>query len=338
MDAIESNERIKKIIDNFKAEIKEDSELKKYQLKLIQILSLGMILLEIAILVLIPIIYIYYIDKYNLKESQYHDSFYLLYYSLITIGFFACLALKIRELSVKYKCNRIIKERIKKQLLNRINYDINWEVDIEMFDLDNLTKKYKEALFNKIDSDNSNVLHTSKNQLKLLFLSYLFGNYKSNYKFEILDFTEYYRITYKKNRRIILNKGIFGVSKLDTNTNNEIRITNNKMGVFLEKHYMIKSLPDSFNNSFVLLAKDGYKIQEKLSEKLISILDNYYNLTKIKFDISIRNDELFFRFKTSEFINSKLFGDVVDYKAVENYANTINFIAYFLEEINMCWE
>ena len=57
MDAIESNERIKKIIDNFKAEIKEDSELKKYQLKLIQILSLGMILLEIAILVLFPMIY-----------------------------------------------------------------------------------------------------------------------------------------------------------------------------------------------------------------------------------------------------------------------------------------
>ena len=32
------------------------------------------------------------------------------------------------------------------------------------------------------DLDNSNVLYTSKNQLELLFLSHLFGTYKSNYK------------------------------------------------------------------------------------------------------------------------------------------------------------
>ena len=211
--------------------------------------------------------------------------------------------------------------------------DITWE------------EIYKKANFNKIQFDENIYQNTLSSKMlstkEINFEDYITGIYKEKYIILISDFQELTitRRNFYRKIRHITNEGIFCVMKMDKNILNSIRITNDKKNSFsIEKQYVVTTMPEKFYKNFIILAKDGYKISEKISDKSIEIIKNFYDKSKIKFDISIINDEIFFKFKTIDSMELNRWRNVVDDLMLKEYANIIMFVIKLSEEINNNWK
>ena len=171
---------------------------------------------------------------------------------------------------------------------------------------------------------------------KISFEDYMGGIYKEKYILLISDFKEDI-----KNRKdsLRVSEGVFCIIKIDKKIVNDIKITSNKKhSFFMDKQYMVTTMPEEFNKKFIILAKDGYKLSEKISKKSIEIIEEFYNNSKMNFDISIKNDEIFFRFKTIDTMELNICGDIIDALMLKEYANIILFITRLAEEINDNWK
>lgn len=347
------DDRINELIKDFKIDIENNSELKviRNKMRIIKIVKNIFYTILVSVLILAPFIYIQY--KIGFKnEKPLIDKMLSIY--LVFPVIFIILWWKI-ELYIfkKYqKSKNTFKEYIYNDFLKRVRYDIKWcdkstvsEKTYKMWDTYiNWKEEYKKANFNKIQSGeeiSTNIFESIfSHPNEIYFEDHTCGIYKEKYIMEISDFREY-MITfdaYKKRRRRLLYEGIFCIIKINRNILNDIRITNDKKySFFMEKQYMVTTMPEEFYKNFIMLAKDGYKISEKISKKSIEIIEEFYNNSKIKFDISIKNDEIFFRFKTIDSMELNIWKNIVDDIMLKEYANIIMFITRLSEEINDNW-
>ena len=346
------DERISNIIDDFKKNMSNNAELKAIQnkMRIIQIVKCIFYL----ILIILPIIYIIY--KINFKiENLIINEIYIVIYM-----FFLVLVIMFLELytSKNYlKNEEILKEHIYSDFLKNLKYDIKWynkynQIDLknvyEMFNTYiNLEEIYQKANFNQIQFDDKDIY---KNTLlsktswpkKVYFEDYITGIYKEKYIISLSDFKEKIIINNFIRRyryEHIINSGIFCVIKIDKKIINNIKITNDKKdAIFFEKQYIITTMPKEFYKDFVILAEDGYEISKKISKKSIEIIKNFYDNSKIKFDISIKGDEIFFRFKTVDSMKLNIWRNIVDELMLKEYTNIIMFVTKLSEEINNNWK
>ena len=346
------DDRINELIKDFKIDIENNSELKviRNKMRIIKIVKNIFYTILVSVLILAPFIYIQY--KIGFKnEKPLIDKMLSIY--LVFPVIFIILWWKI-ELYIfkKYqKSKNTFKEYIYNDFLKRVRYDIKWcdkstvsEKTYKMWDTYiNWKEEYKKANFNKIQSGeeiSTNIFESMFSYPnEIYFEDHICGIYKEKYIMEISDFREYMITSdaYKK-RRSLLYEGIFCIIKIKRNILNDIRITNDKKhSFFMEKQYMVTTMPEEFYKNFIMLAKDGYKISEKISKKSIEMIEEFYNNSKMKFDISIKNDEIFFRFKTIDSMELNIWKNIVDDIMLKEYANIIMFITRLSEEINDNW-
>ncbi len=352
------NDNINELIEEFKRKIKDNSVLKNIQnqIRIIIIAKNLLYLILTTVLVLSPFIYFFY--KIEFKEEILSvDQIYrmlIIYVILIFTYIIVWVYIEFKKYQ-KYKKNKeLLKEYIYNDFLKGIKSDIKWydnqktivsEKTFKMWDTYiNWTEAYKRASFNKIQFDeekNENVLlsmFSSSN--KVSFEDYISGIYKKKYIISMSDFKEYMISgNIGRKTRYLQSEGIFCTIKIDKNIINDIRITNDKRhAFFMEKQYMITTMPEEFYKNFIILAKDGYKISEKISKKSIEMIEEFYKNSKIKFDISIKNDEIFFRFKTIDSMELNSWINIVDDLMLKEYSNIIMFITGLSEEINDNWK
>ena len=205
----------------------------------------------------------------------------------------------------------------------------------------NYDKLYKKADFNQIEDDKeveTNILFRRINSPENIeFEDYLRGIYKEKY---IISFSDFKKVIHdRRGKTTILSEGIFSVVEIDKNINNNIIITNNRRSVnFLKKSYMVKNMPQEFYDKFIILAKDRYMIEEKISAKTIEMIKEFYDNSKMKFDMSIKENKVFFRFNTIDTMEIRSIGDIVDDLMLKEYANIIMFVTKLSEEINNNWK
>ena len=345
---------IVELIDEFKREINNNPELKSIQNKIrITIIVKNIFyIVFIIVLALFPSIYIFL--KTGLKcEIPSVNEIYMMftvYVIFILISIFVFWYIEIHSLKNK----NILKDYIYNDFLKRIKSDIRWYDKPKLMDSEkavrmvdtfiNWDEKYKKASFNKIQIDEENyendLLSSFSYSNKVYFEDYISGIYKEKYIISMSDFKEYIMSgSNERKARHLQNEGVFCTIKIDKNIINDIRITSNKKySIFMDKHYMITTMPDEFYKNFMILAKDGYQISEKISKKSIEIMEEFYNNSKINFDISIKNDEIFFRFKTIDTMEFNVGRSIVDDLMLKEYANIIMFIIKLSEEINNNWK
>lgn len=347
------DDRIIELINEFKTEIKKDSELKRIQnqMRIIKILKYILYLIFIVFL-FAPFIYIVYIIGFKEIFPSYKNicKMYILYEIFIFTYMFFLWSVNNWSLK-KYQENKsILKEYIYKEYLKKINYNIKWynkenndflDKNINIRDiLIILEDAYAKASFNKIQEKNENVLlSTFSNLNELYFEDDISGVYKEKNLIAMSDFKEYQIISNGRYRtRRLKNEGIFCKVKMEKKIDNEIRITNNKkLAHYMQKQYMVTTMPDEFNKNFIIIAKNGSKLSEKISKNSLEIIEKFYNNSKIKFDISIRSHDIFFRFKTVDTMELNTWGNIVDDLMLKEYANILLFIIELCEEINNNW-
>lgn len=349
---------IVELIDEFKKEVNNNSELKHIQNKMRITLIVKNIFYIVFIIVLALSPFIYIFLKTGLKgEIPSVDEIYMMltvYVIFILTSIFAFWFIEIHILKKYLKNKNTLKDYIYNDFLKRIKSDIRWyekpklmnsEKDVRMVDtFINWDEKYKKASFNKIQIDEENyendLLSSFSYSNKVYFEDYISGIYKEKYIISMSDFKEYI-ISGSMGRKTkhLQSEGVFCTIKIDKNIINDIRITSNKKySFFMDKHYMITTMPDEFYKNFIILAKDGCQISEKISQKSIEIIEEFYDNSKTNFDVSIKEDEIFFRFKTIDTMELNIGRSIVDDLMLKEYANIIMFITKLSEEINNNWK
>lgn len=356
---MKTDENINELIDEFKRNLKDNIELKSVQnkMRIVQIVK-NIYNIFFWILILVPIPFFMYIP-YIIESKNgaiLIDEIYKIYKVYIVLLFtaiiaFFCIKKYINKNYLKNK--NIIKEYIYNDFLRNLKYDIKWYEYNSIVSKDtyklwntyiNWEEVYKKANFNNIQFDENIYQNTFLSKIspskKIYFEDKIIGVYKEKYIISISDFREV-MITGNIRRRYrhITHEGIFCAVRIDKNILNNIRITNDKKNVFfMEKQYTVTTMPKEFYKDFIILAEDGYKISEKISEKSIEMIENFYYNSKIKFDISIRDNEIFFKFKTIDSMELNSWRNVVDDVMLKEYANIIMFVTTISEEINNNWK
>ena len=345
---------INELIEDFKKEVNNNSEIKSIhnQMRIIIFFKSLIYLSFFFIAMLSPIIYCLYIIVLKGEIISIYEVTKMngIYWISVIISIIAIFFIEMYRIKKYQKNKEKLKDYIYNNFVSRIRFDMKWyskqsyigaiKIVSILDNVINLDEKYRKASFNKIQvyeekyeditfSEFSNLKRTS-------FEDYMGGIYKEKYILLISDFKEDI-----KNRKdsLRVSEGVFCIIKIDKKIVNDIKITSNKKhSFFMDKQYMVTTMPEEFNKKFIILAKDGYKLSEKISKKSIEILEEFYNNSKMNFDISIKDDEIFFRFKTIDTMELNICGDIIDALMLKEYANIILFITRLAEEINDNWK
>ncbi len=331
---MEVDDNINILIDDFFKNMKNNIELNKFQnkMKIIKIIEYTSYIIMILYLFSPFISYLLFLYSFSIGSFQNKifnfdpiEKPYLLLLSIPLLIVFLSIYLYSEKNYKKYK--ELVKKYIYNQFLKNLKYNLKW-YDEQPEPEDTYSKlktEYKIANFNIIQH---NTLATNE----LYFEDYISGIYKEKVIISIADFNEYIG---RKSSNHSLYAGIFCKVKLNKEILNDIRITNDKKRIsFLEKKYMVTTMPEKFNNNFIILANDEYPISNCISSKVIEIVEEFYDNSKIKFDISIINDEIFFRFRTIDSMEPHIWKNIVDELMLKEYANIIMFVIKLSEEIN----
>ena len=349
---------IVELIDQFKKEVNNNFKLKSIQNKIRITIIVKNLLYIVFIIITAASPFIYIFLKIGLNEEiPSVDEICMmltLYVIFILISISVFWYIDIYSLKKYLKNKNILKDYIYNDFLKRVKSDIRWydkpkfmysEKAVRMVDtFINWDEKYKKESFNKIQIDEENyekdLLSNFSYSNEVYFEENISGIYKEKYIISMSDFKEYIITgSIGKKTRHLRSEGVFCTVKIDKNIINDIRITSSrKHSVFMDKHYMITTMPNEFYKNFMILAKNGYQISEKISKKSIELIEEFYNNSKIKFDISIKDDEIFFRFKTIDTMELNIGRSIVDDLMLKEYANIIMFITKLSEEINTNWK
>ena len=345
---------INELIEDFKKEVNNNSEIKSIhnQMRIIIFLK-GLIYLSLFfIAILSPIIYCLYVIVLKGEILSIYEVTKVqgIYWISVIISLIAIFFIEMYRIKKYQKNKEKLKDYIYNNFVSRIRFDMKWyskqsymgaiKIVSILDNVINLDEKYRKASFNKIQAYEEKyediTFSEISNLKKISFEDYMGGIYKEKYILLISDFKEDI-----KNRKdsLRVSEGVFCIIKIDKKIVNDIKITSNKKhSFFMDKQYMVTTMPEEFNKKFIILAKDGYKLSEKISKKSIEIIEEFYNNSKMNFDISIKNDEIFFRFKTIDTMELNICGDIIDALMLKEYANIILFITRLAEEINDNWK
>ena len=203
------------------------------------------------------------------------------------------LAFMIEEkIYAKYKA--MFKDIVNYDLFPRINGNIYWTMD----EISGVSVENNSESLNKFLKDFKNV-NTEKfwSTAKTKFEDYWYGKYLNDFDIEVLDYKTYTES--RRHSKTILDEGLF-------------------CKVFSDKHIndCIKIKIDGSKNEI-----DG-EISNEIKEKII----DFGNKSKLRFNISIINDVIYFKFKSFDFFEPKKIGKPVDEDIIKEYLNIISFV------------
>lgn len=118
--------------------------------------------------------------------------------------------------------------------------------------------------------------------------------------------------------------GLFGVIDMDKSINNDMYIFQGKT-FFNKKRLEMDS--EDFEKIFDVTSKNDIITTQLLTHDVMATLVDFYNKTKMNFDIGIYNNKIFFRFETGNVFEMRsIKKGIYDKKPIERYFNILKFI------------
>ena len=295
--------RIEQLIEEINDSIKNDEEFKKIRIKYVLFFIFTKIILWGGLITFpIWLILFMYFDEtfsWNLSDSfvKYSDGFFAVYIVLIILTYFL-----EKNVYAKYKTK--FKEIMSSDLFPRIDGNIYWTMgEISGISVENNTNDSDFLKKFKIDFDCVNTENFSSSAV-IKFEDYWQGKFLSDFNIEVLDYSV--SLPSRKYSDTILDEGLFCKVSLNKYISDcvKIKINGNKGEI------------------------DG-EISNDVKQRIIEFGKN----SKLKFDISISNDVMYFKFKTFDFFEPKKFGNPVDEVIVVEYLNILLFIIEISKKI-----
>lgn len=118
--------------------------------------------------------------------------------------------------------------------------------------------------------------------------------------------------------------GLFGVIEMDKSINNDMYIFQGKT-FFNKKRLEMDS--EDFEKIFDVTSKNDIITTQLLTHDVMAMLVDFYNKTKMNFDIGIYNNKIYFRFETGNVFEMRsIKKGIYDKKPIERYFNILKFV------------
>lgn len=246
------------------------------------------------------------------------------YVLILIAGILGAIGSILLYIGIKQKSNyeEEYKNQVIKEFLSKILPNFKYVPYEDLNNINNMVNQYTNAQFdirkfNRSESDD-----------------YIYGNYK-NMEMSICNLHTFYEYfdKYKKERRFEERfLGIFTNIKIENKENIDIKILNKENNVE-ENRNIIKMDNDEFNEKFIVIANSEMHAYEILTLDVIQIL-NDLEKENIKFDISIIDNNINFRFYNSSFFEPSINKPVMKKENFYKYYILLKFILKFSKTIN----
>lgn len=182
-----------------------------------------------------------------------------------------------------------------------------------------------ELEYMKLDYDNRYIVSTETHD-------YLKGRVGKNTLIEITDLKAY--VSHYKQLDETLFKGLFANINCEKNIGEtKILITHNTCNKKREK-YKVQLDNIQFENNFTVFSENKELARKVLTQEVIQMILAFYNNHHIIFDITITNDQIYFRFFTNHIFDTDIFEKEVNKHPILLYCYIIDFILEFTRKFN----
>lgn len=119
--------------------------------------------------------------------------------------------------------------------------------------------------------------------------------------------------------------GLFLINSSLKNINSCVKISLNKTSFFKDKQ-KVDIDSSTFEKYFDVYSEDEILTMRILTPDVLNAIEDFTNKSKIKFEITFKNDKIFFRFFTGPMFVPSVFKNPMDKKDLQNYCTILNFI------------
>lgn len=121
--------------------------------------------------------------------------------------------------------------------------------------------------------------------------------------------------------------GLFGMSKLNTAYHGMIKIHADKgiLGKIFQNKQRIEMDSSEFEKYFDVIADDKIQAMQILTSDVMDKMLDFIKTSKIKYELTIRDDKLYIRFKTGGMFEGNVFKSSVDFDTLKKVYDVINF-------------
>lgn len=222
---------------------------------------------------------------------------------------------------------KLYKEKVISHFISNILPDFKYIPYLNSNLLDKIKNDYSKATFNmsKLSNIDALIPYTAND--------YICGQLNSM-NLTMCDLSTYNKYSvYEKNYLESSFKGIFAHIKLNYTKNYKIMILhkNDDLPHFENSVHLDNN---EFNNNFITISDSPISVFELLTSDIIELLNIEASEHPIKFDISIIDDNIFFRFHTVPVFEPHINKENLQRKDFLRYYNLLNFIFNFSEMIN----
>jgi hypothetical protein len=137
-----------------------------------------------------------------------------------------------------------------------------------------------------------------------------------------------------KNKNITeLFCGLFGYFRCSKNFNTVLKIKRNSIS-FLKYDSIVNMDSSEFEKYFDVYSENKVITMQILTPEVMEILLDFYSKYGVEFEISIVNNNVYFRFFTGKMFDAQIFGNSMDRKLLWKYYTVINFVLDLSQKIN----
>lgn len=275
------------------------SELERNRRKLIK-----SIIFCIVFVIVTFILFIVLVDKLNISTRVDFESLGILCILIIMYGVYKYL-----------KSNKLYKDNYKdciiKNLFKYINHNFYYDA-----------RGGKNLLNDYIDADYGEKFNN------FLADDYLKLNMESESNIKMANIA----IEDTNNKSKFLYEGIFAVTQLKNSVNGEVRIKKNNY--FSNRINKVEMDSKEFEKYFDVYSNSNILAMEVLTHDIMEELVQFYNTYKIKFEIVIKNYNIYIRFDTGLVFEPNILKKSNDINTLWVYYNIFNFVTSFTIKIN----
>ncbi len=125
----------------------------------------------------------------------------------------------------------------------------------------------------------------------------------------------------------IVFQGLFGMSKLNKVYNGMMKIHADKglFGKVFQDKKRIEMDSSEFEKYFDVIADDKVQAMQILTSDIMDKMLDFMKNSKIKYELTIRNDKLYIRFKTGPMFEGNILKSAVDFDTLKKVYDVINF-------------
>lgn len=113
-----------------------------------------------------------------------------------------------------------------------------------------------------------------------------------------------------------------------------IRLDQGKLGRLFASKEKVEMDSSEFEKYFDIYAEDKIKAMQILTSDVMMIMIEFVKQSKLKYDLTIKNNQLYIRFYTGSMFEPKLFKRALDYDTLKEYYDIIEFILKVTSKIN----